>query len=145
VIAVAHDGSWIAGGVWRDPLQIIDTTSGHLIRRLPGLDKSVTAVAVSERNLLVISDRTLRVWDTTTWEETVHIKGPSGPVAVTEDGTSSICIITETRTLAIRSLASGALIDDMDVASTPLALAQHRSGIWLGCEDGTVQRYEYRP
>jgi WD40 repeat protein len=145
-IAVAPDGSWIAGGVGRDPLQIIDTTSGRLVTRLSGLDKLVTDVAVtSQGRLLAISEGTLHVWGTSTWEEVASIKGPSGRVAATEDGTSVICTIPEASALTVWSLQNGTLLDEIDVGSKPLALAARGRAIWLGCEDGAVRRYEHRP
>ncbi|HEX5030243.1 MAG TPA: hypothetical protein VFX78_02150 [Candidatus Eisenbacteria bacterium] len=144
-IAVAPDGSWVAGAVYHDPLQIIDAQSGLLIKRLTGLDHPATCVAVSNESLLAISEGTLHVWNTGTWEEVSSIKGPSGQVAATEDGASVICTIPEASTLTIWSLLDGTLVDEIDVGSKPLALAVRGRAIWVGCEDGTIKRYEHRP
>ena len=48
-------------------------------------------------------------------------------------------------TLGIWKVEGGALTDVMDVGSKPLALAVRGRAIWVGCEDGTVRRYEHRP
>jgi hypothetical protein len=109
------------------------------------LDHPPTCVAVSNENLLAISKVTLHVWNTGTWEEVASIKGPSGQVAATQDGASVICTIPEASTLTIWSLQNGTLVDEIDVASKPLALAVRGRAIWVGCEDGTVRRYEHRP
>ncbi|HEX5135731.1 MAG TPA: WD40 repeat domain-containing protein, partial [Planctomycetota bacterium] len=98
VFAVAPDGSWVAGAVHKDPLQIIDTGSGHLIRRLTGLTQPATYVtATSDGRLLAISEGTLHVWDTSTWRRVASIKGPSGRVA-TAGGASVICTMPEAST-----------------------------------------------
>lgn len=145
-LAVAPDGSWVAGAVGFDPLQIIDTRSGRLIKRLTGLEHPATHVtATSNGSLLAISEGTLHVWDTSTWEEVASIKGPSGRVAATEDRASAICTIPEASTLTIWSLQSRTLLDEIDVGSKPLALAVRGRAISVGCEDGTVRRYEHRP
>jgi len=144
-VAVGPDGSWLAAAIYEDPLQIIDTRSGHLIRRLTGLDDPATYVTVSNGSLLAISKGTLHVWNTGTWGKVASIRGPSGQVAATQDGASVICTIPEASTLTIWSLQNGTLIDEIHVGSKPLALAARDRAIWVGCEDGTVKRYEHRP
>jgi WD40 repeat protein len=144
-IAAGPDGLWLAAAIYGDPLQIIDTRSGQLIRRLTGLDHPATCVTVSNDRLLAISEGALHVWNTGTWEEVTSIKGPSGQVAATEDGAAAIYTIPEERTLTIWNLDSGTAIDQVDVASKPTALAVRGRAIWVGCEDGTVRRYQHRP
>jgi WD40 repeat protein len=146
LIAVAHDGSWLAVADDPHPLRIIDTRSGYLIKRLPGFSQLVDdVVATDDRRLLTSSGGTVRIWDVDTWQEVASIKGPTGFVARTEDGASLISMAPQSRTLTIWSVGTQALVDEVEFERVPLALAVHGPGIWVGCDDGTVRRYEHRP
>lgn len=146
VIAVGPDGSWLATGDCTFPVRIIDTASGDLIRRLPGFGRPVSdVVATPDGKLFTNSDGTLRIWDARTWGEVGSFTGPNGAVAQSDDGARAICTNRPERTLGIWKIESGVLTDVMDVGSKPLALAVRGRAIWVGCEDGTVRRYDHRP
>jgi len=146
VIAVGPDGSWLATGDFTFPVRIIETASGHLIRCLPGFGRPVSdVVATSDGKLLTNSNKTLRIWDTRTWEEVGSFTGPNGAVAQSDDGAWAICTNRPERTLGIWKVESGALADAIEVGSKPFALAVRGRAIWVGCEDGTIKRYEHRP
>jgi WD40 repeat protein len=146
LIALAHDGSWlaVAASPWR--VRVIDTRSGQPIAHLPPASRDVDDIRVThDGRLMTSSEGTVRFWDADTWQEVASLIGPSGLVSQSQDGSSLICVTTEARTLTAWNMHDHTLTGRVTLQRAPLALAVHGRDIWVGCDDGTIVRYEYRP
>lgn len=78
-IAFSPDGSLLASGSDDKTVVLWTAEKGHPLRKLEGFPDWVASVAFSSKGrfLAAGSFQTIRVWDTTTWEELPVIKGQS--------------------------------------------------------------------
>ena len=78
-IAFSPDGSFLASGSDDKTVVLWTAEKGHPLRKLEGFPDWVASVAFSSKGhfLAAGSFQTIRVWDTTTWEELPVIKGQS--------------------------------------------------------------------
>jgi len=78
-VALAPDGSWLATGADDGVLRIWDTATGSKLREINVGAGPMTSLALSGNGTLLatgtLSDRTIRLWNTSTWEPVRTLKG----------------------------------------------------------------------
>ena len=102
-LAGSTDGTWLVAGAGHHiypgkfnfaegNIQVWDTASGIMLKRLTGHKAAVNAVAVSPDKSFIVSgskDKTIRVWDTQSWKPRYMLSGHTDAitsVAVSSDG-----------------------------------------------------------
>ncbi len=156
-VAVGPDPTWFVSGHFENMntrflgiLKIWSTADGTLLRTLRGHHDAVQSVSFGPGGDWIVSGSAggvLIMWDPMSGKLLRKMFGPVGdvgPIEVSADG-NYIFAVGGDRRLRVWEASTGAAVDNIWIDGVAMCMALRGDEILIGCRNGTICTYSWRP